>query len=71
MEINPDYIQYVHLHDPIEFEKEWMNQWKHKGLTQEEAYKVVEDKYTLCWGEHKYSSFESFYQGWYKRMRKR
>lgn len=71
MEIDPDYIQFVHLHDPIEFEKEWLFEWQENGLTQEDAYDLVEERYQKCWGEHKYKNFRSFYSGWHRRVTKR
>lgn len=42
-----------------------------KGMSREKAYDEVENEYFLDLGKHKYDSFESFQNSWYRYWRQR
>ena len=37
--------------------------------TQREAYEALEKEFMDVWGQRRFSSFESFYQSWIRRVR--
>lgn len=68
MKIDPDYLHFSHLSDPSEFDKRFMSKIQH--VKYEVAYEEVEAEYSACYGENKYSNFESFYRSWRVRQKR-
>lgn len=68
MKIDPDYLHFSYLSDPYEFDKRFMS--KIQEMKYEMAYKEVEEEHKACFGENKYSNFDSFYRSWRKRQKR-
>lgn len=66
--LNPDYIQFVELHDPYKFDQRFIEKTK-KAETYEEAYLEVEKEYKLVFRKNKYSNYESYRKARERRIK--
>lgn len=61
-------MKFIKLHKPREFDKRFEENYTDSG-NQREAYEKTELEYKSVFGETKYSSFESFINTYYNRVR--
>lgn len=59
----------IQLHDTSTFDRRFERHYR-GGLTQREAYENTESEFESAFGHCKYSSFESFINTYYRRVRK-
>jgi len=69
-DISIPYREIIELLDPYEFDRAFEAELQ-RCETQEEAYDAVEAKFQTLFDQPRFSSFESYYRCWLKRVKTR